>query len=78
MKLIYALIVTLGILMVGCEEKGPMEEAGETVDDAMSKAGETAEDAGDAINDAATDAGNAVEDACEEAKKQAGAEDTDC
>lgn len=60
MKLIYALIVTMGILMVGCEDKGPMEKAGEAVDEA------------------ATDAGNAIEDTCEEAKKKAGAEDTDC
>jgi hypothetical protein len=36
------------------------------------------ERAGERIDKAATDIGNAIEDKCEEAKKHAGASDTDC
>jgi len=41
-----ALMITLS----ACEEQGPLEEAGEEIDDAV-------EDAGDAIEDAADDVG---------------------
>lgn len=37
-----------------------------------------AERAGERVDETATDVGNAIEDKCEEAKEQAGAEDTDC
>ena len=41
-----ALFVTaLSIALPGCERQGPLEEAGESIDDAV-------EDAGDAIEDA--------------------------
>lgn len=36
------------------------------------------ERAGERVDKVATDIGNAIEDKCEEAKKQAGASDTDC
>jgi len=37
-----------------------------------------AETAGKKVDHTAKDVGNAIEDACEKAKKEAGAEDTDC
>jgi len=42
------------------------------------KAGEAMDEVGEDVEKAATDAGNAIEDACEDAKKSAGAKDTDC
>jgi hypothetical protein len=50
----------LGLLLAalsGCE-KGPAENAGESIDDAVDKAGESLEDAGDSIRDAGRDASN--------------------
>lgn len=41
------------LLLVGCEE-GPMEEAGETVDNAVENAADAVEDAGDKVEDAAS------------------------
>lgn len=43
-----AIMVTLP----ACERDGPMEEAGEQVDDSIEDAGDAIEDAGDAIEDA--------------------------
>ena len=54
------LILATTFMLGACEQEGPMERAGEKLDNA------------------ATDAGNAVEDACEDAKKNMGADDTDC
>ncbi|MGA9574000.1 MAG: hypothetical protein WBS20_08655, partial [Lysobacterales bacterium] len=54
-------------LMIGCERKGPAEQAGEKIDQAY-------ED----IQDSGKDLGNEIEDACEHLKKEAGAEDKDC
>ncbi len=51
----------------GCEEQGPAEEMGESLDET-----------GEEIQESAEDAGNAVEDACEEAREGVDAEDTDC
>ena len=50
MKYLATMLALLGMLalampMVGCEEQGPAESAGEAVDDAI-------DDAGDAIDDA--------------------------
>lgn len=42
--------------MVGCEDAGPAEEAGEAIDDAV-------DDTADALDDAADDVGDAVDDA---------------
>lgn len=43
-----------GAVLVGCEEQGPAEEAGEQIDDAV-------DDAGDAVNDAADDTENSLD-----------------
>lgn len=62
-----ALILFAAIFAYGCEKKGPAEEAGEKIDDAMSEAADKAEEAGDSIQDAAEEAGENIEDAAEEA-----------
>ncbi len=55
-----AVVCVCGWLAACDSNDGPVERAGERVDET------------------ATDVGNAIEDKCEEAKEQAGAEDTDC
>lgn len=54
---IAAAIVALAIAgLAGCEREGPMEQAGERIDNAAEEAGEKIEEAGDKIEDAADDA----------------------
>jgi hypothetical protein len=51
-----AAAILLSFAMAGlsaCEKKGPMEKAGQAVDDAAKKTGEAVKDAGDKIKDAA-------------------------
>lgn len=55
-----AVLCVCGWLAACDNSDGPVERAGERVDETT------------------TDVGNAIEDKCEEAKEQAGAEDTDC
>lgn len=55
------LAVVLGILMMAgglaaCEDQGPAEEAGESIDESMESAGESLEEAGDEIQNSAEDA----------------------
>lgn len=38
--------------MMGCEEKGPAEKAGEKIDEAMEEAGDAMEDAADSVEEA--------------------------
>lgn len=65
--LTFASIIFSAFLVAACESDGPMEDAGEAIDDAA-----------DSISDAGNDLGNAVEDACEDAKDSVNAEDSDC
>jgi gas vesicle protein len=51
-------------LVVGCEQKTPLEKAGDDLKDA-------AKDTGDAMKDAAHDAKNAMQDAAHDAKDAA-------
>ncbi|MEQ9452027.1 MAG: hypothetical protein RJQ07_10635 [Pseudomonadales bacterium] len=49
-----AVLLAIGTLsMAGCEQDGPMEEAGEKLDRAADDVGNAAEDAGDELEDAA-------------------------
>jgi predicted small lipoprotein YifL len=60
------IMVTLGLalsMLVGCEQKGPAEKAGEKVDKAVDQAGKTMEKAGDKIQDAAKDAEKKIKEA---------------
>ena len=47
-----ALVAALTLGLAGCEKEGPMERAGEKLDDAAEKVEEAAEDAADEIKDA--------------------------
>ncbi|SHM14444.1 hypothetical protein [Vreelandella subglaciescola] len=55
------LVVALGVLMMAgglaaCDNEGPAEEAGESIDESMDNAGENLEQMGDDIQDSAEDA----------------------
>jgi hypothetical protein len=53
-----ATAIVLGFAVAGltaCEEKGPAERAGESIDKAATDVGEKIEDVGDKIKDAAED-----------------------
>lgn len=50
-------------LLVACDDDGPVEQAGEKMDDALKTNDSTLEDAGEAVDEAADDAHDAVEDA---------------
>lgn len=54
MRVMTVWMLALGVAfgVAGCEEKGPMEEAGERMDDALDDAGDAIEDAGDKVEDA--------------------------
>ena len=58
MKLVQIASATLmaGVLFIalpGCEQQGPAERAGESIDNAVEETGEKIEEAGDAIKDSA-------------------------
>jgi hypothetical protein len=55
-----ALILFAAIFAYACEKKGPAEEAGEKIDDAMSETADAMEEAGDDLEEAAEDAADKV------------------
>ncbi|WP_447894446.1 hypothetical protein [Vreelandella sp. GE22] len=58
-KLTLALL--MGLMLGGlaaCDDQGPAEEAGESIDDSMESAGESIEEMGESIEDSADDASN--------------------
>jgi hypothetical protein len=52
MKTIAMLFLISLMGLSACQEQGPAERAGESVDEAIEDAGDSIEDAGDAIEDA--------------------------
>jgi hypothetical protein len=56
-----ALVSLATCCLVGCENEGPLEDAGEKLDNAAEETGEAIEDAGEEIEDAADDAKNKVD-----------------
>ena len=54
-QLVVALSVALSLL-AACEQKGPMEKAGEKADKAVDQAGKTMQKTGDKIQDTAKEA----------------------
>jgi hypothetical protein len=52
MMAIWMLALGVAFGVAGCEEKGPLEEAGERMDDALDEAGDAVEDAGEEVKDA--------------------------
>ncbi|RBP52779.1 hypothetical protein [Arenicella xantha] len=62
-KLLLTSLFASLVALAGCEEKGPMEKAGESIDNAVDDAGDAINDAGDEVEDAADDAADEIEDA---------------
>lgn len=57
-----------GVFAVGisaCEDEGPAEKAGETVDEAIDETGDTMEEAADSAEEAAEEAGDELEEAAD-------------
>ena len=65
MKLLAALLMTLP-LYVACEPKGPLQQAGQEVDQAIEDARNGGETLGNKIGDAADDVREGVENAVDE------------
>ena len=61
--IITALFTTAFVLGIGCQEKGPMEKAGEKIDKAAEKTVDKAKEGADAVGDAAEKAGDKIKDA---------------
>lgn len=61
---IAALAAALSLSLAACEKKGPLEQAGEEVDEAA----RTIKNGGETTGDKLDDAGDKVRDAAEEAK----------
>lgn len=53
LTILMALALALGTttLVTGCDNQGPAEEAGESIDEAMEDAGDSIEDAADDVED---------------------------
>ncbi len=59
------LLLATGVLLVGCSEPGPAEQAGAAVDEAMEDASESLEEAGEATREAVERAEEQIEQAVE-------------
>ncbi|WP_192035534.1 hypothetical protein [Halomonas sp. YLGW01] len=53
---IMLLVVMMSVVISGCEQEGPAEEAGEKIDNAMEDTGEAIEEAGENVEEAAEEA----------------------
>lgn len=51
-----ALLLCLSLAISGCDQDGPMENAGEEIDDAVEEAGDSAEEAADEVEEEIDDA----------------------
>lgn len=74
MKNLKKFLLLLGMIVflttaVGCEEQGPMEKAGEKIDETIEKAGENIEEGGEEIQQAAEDAQEQIEEAGDNLQK---------
>ncbi|GEM_PF-985662 len=49
-------ILSSALALTACEQDGPMENAGEEIDDAVEEVGDSAEDAADEVEDEVDDA----------------------
>jgi hypothetical protein len=62
LQVMVALGFALGML-VGCEQQGPAQKAGEKVDKAVDQAGKTMQKAGEKVEEAAKDAEKKIKEA---------------
>jgi hypothetical protein len=69
MKVFALLLMTLP-LYVACEKQGPLERAGEEVDEAIQDAKNGGETVGNKIDDAIDDVRKGVNDAADDLKKE--------
>jgi predicted small lipoprotein YifL len=60
-----ALLLATVLGLAACQEKGPAEEAGENIDNALESMGDNIEDATDSAGDKLEEAGDAIEDKTE-------------
>ncbi len=51
-KMTFVLLSLSCVVMLGCEEQGPFERAGEKIDESVEKTGESLEEAGEEVQDA--------------------------
>lgn len=58
----------LSVFLIGCEQEGPAERAGESIDETVDDVRDRIDEAGDSIDDMADDARDAVEDAADDAE----------
>jgi hypothetical protein len=64
----WKILLATSLLLVACDRQGPLERAGEKVDDAAHDLKKGGESVGDKVGDAADEAGDAVKKAAREAK----------
>ncbi len=69
LALVFSVVFALSLSLWGCEKKGPLEQAGEEVDEAITTIKEGEEPASVKMDDAVDEAREAVEKAAEEPKK---------
>ncbi len=58
LTILLAILFAGGLLLTGCEDPGPTEEAGQEIDEAFEEAEESLEDLGDDAEDALDDLDN--------------------
>lgn len=58
----FAVSGLLAFALAGCENEGPMEEAGENIDEGVEETREEAEQAGDAMQEQMEETGDAIEE----------------
>lgn len=62
------------VTLAGCDQPGPLEQAGEEVDEAVEDARHGGETFGNQIDDAVDEMRDGIDDAADEAKKALGGE----
>lgn len=62
-KMIALFLFSAALILTGCEKEGPMEKAGEKMDNVIEDAGDTIEETGDKMGETMEEAGDKVKDA---------------
>lgn len=74
MKTVKKIMILLGIgiflaFVSGCEKEGPMEKAGEKIDNSVEKAGDKVSDTMEKAGDKIEEGGEKIQEAAEDASK---------
>ena len=67
---LFTAVLSLGFATACGQDEGPMESAGQAMDEAADNVGDAARDAADAAGDAARDAADAAGDAVDDIKEK--------